>query len=106
MPSTQILVVHDELDLPPGTARLKTKGGPGGNNGLRDIIQQLGTQEFVRLRLGVGHPGDRNLVTNYLTQRTPPQEERAAIESAMDNTLAVMPNILSGDFNRAMNQLH
>ena len=102
----QILIVHDELDLSPGIARLKKTGGHGGNNGLRDIIQQLGTKDFMRLRLGVGHPGDRNLVTNYLTQRTPPREERDAIDAAISNALAVMPDILAGEFDRAMNQLH
>jgi PTH1 family peptidyl-tRNA hydrolase len=71
-----ILVVHDELDLPPGTVKLKMGGGHGGHNGLKDIVKQLGTQDFWRLRLGIGHPGDKNAVVNYVL-RDPNRDELA-----------------------------
>lgn len=105
IPPTDILVVHDELDLPPGTARLKKGGGHGGHNGLRDLIQQLGTQEFMRLRIGIGHPGDRNQVVDYVLHR-PSREDRDQIDAAMTRALDVMPLAIAGEFERAMHKLH
>lgn len=100
----QILVVHDEIDLPPGVVRLKAGGG-GSHRGLRDIIQALGSRDFVRLRLGVGHPGRSDEVTSYVLQRAP-KEEQALIERALDRALDVFPSILAGELQRAMNVLH
>ncbi len=100
-----ILVVHDELDLPPGTVRLKMGGGHGGHNGLRDLIQHLGTQEFMRLRIGVGHPGNRDQVVDYVLHR-PSREDREQIDAAMMRALDVMPLAIAGEFERAMHKLH
>lgn len=100
-----ILVVHDDLDLPAGVARLKQGGGHGGHNGLRDIIARCGGNGFQRLRLGIGHPGDKHRVTGHVLTRVS-AEDQAAINSAIDNALAVLPQVVSGDFQKAMNQLH
>jgi peptidyl-tRNA hydrolase, PTH1 family len=105
IPSGRLLVVHDDLDLAPGTVRLKQGGGHGGHKGLRDIIAQLGEGGFWRLRLGVGHPGQRDQVTPYVLSR-PPKAERGAIEAAIEEALALLPVILEGRFAIAMNQLH
>ncbi len=105
IPPSDILVVHDELDLPPGTSRLKKGGGHGGHNGLRDLIAHLGTQDFMRLRLGVGHPGDRNQVVDYVLHR-PGRDEREQIDAAMQRALEVMPLAIAGEFERAMHKLH
>ena len=102
---TQILVMHDELDLPPGTNRIKHDGGHGGHNGLRDIIAHLGSREFFRIRIGIGHPGDSRQVTNYVLHK-PSAADREAIESANRDTLAVMPLILEGRIDKAMQALH
>lgn len=101
----QMLVAHDDLDLPPGTARLKFDGGHGGQNGLRDIIEQLGHGKFHRLRLGIGHPGHRDRVTPWVLGR-PGKADEAAIRGAVIEALAVMPRVLAGDLNGAMQQLH
>lgn len=101
----EILVVHDELDLPPGTVRLKQGGGHGGHNGLKDIVAHLGTPNFWRLRLGIGHPGNREEVVNYVLN-PPRREEQEEIEAAMDKGLAVLPQLLAGDFAAAMLKLH
>jgi PTH1 family peptidyl-tRNA hydrolase len=79
--AADMLVLHDELDLPPGALRLKFGGGLGGHNGLKDIAAHLGTQDFWRLRIGVGHPGDRNQVVEYVLKK-PRKEERALIDAA------------------------
>lgn len=101
----EILVVHDELDLPPGVARLKQGGGHGGHNGLKDIAAQLGSPQFWRLRLGIGHPGAKNEVANYVLN--PPRADEAdLIESAIIQSLDVLPEILRGDFAAAMLKLH
>lgn len=101
-----LLVAHDELDLPPGQARYKTGGGHGGHNGLRDIISALGNQkQFHRVRIGIGHPGEARQVTNYVLGR-PGKPEQEAIGHAMDACLATLPLALSGDWAKAMNQLH
>lgn len=101
----QILVVHDELDLPPGAAKLKQGGGHGGHNGLKDIIAHLGSPNFWRLRLGIGHPGDRNEVANFVL-KPPRQEEQRVIDDAIDVSLKVLPLLRKGDFPKAMHQLH
>lgn len=101
----EMLVVHDELDLLPGTARLKQGGGHGGHNGLKDIAGQLGTLQFWRLRLGIGHPGEKNEVANYVLN--PPRENEAdLIEASIIQSLGVLPEILRGDFAAAMLKLH
>lgn len=100
----QLLVVHDDLDLPVGTARLKIGGGHGGHNGLKDIFQQLGN-DFNRLRLGIGHPGDKNHVSNYVL-KNPSADDQLAILQAIDRALAVLPLLLNGDMAKAMHQLH
>lgn len=101
----EILVVHDELDLPPGVARLKQGGGHGGHNGLKDIAAQLGSPQFWRLRLGIGHPGQKNEVANYVLT-APRADEADLIESAIIQSLDVLPEILRGDFAAAMLKLH
>ncbi|TAK42516.1 MAG: aminoacyl-tRNA hydrolase [Betaproteobacteria bacterium] len=101
----EILVAHDELDFAPGVAKLKLGGGIAGHNGLRDISQRLASHEYWRLRLGIGHPGDKDQVHDYVLQK-PPQEERAAIESALEAALAVLPLCLAGDLQGAMLKLH
>jgi PTH1 family peptidyl-tRNA hydrolase len=100
-----ILVVHDELDLPPGVARLKTGGGHGGHNGLKDIIAQLGSRDFWRLRLGIGHPGDRALVSTYVLN-DPRREEREQIDQAMQKALGVAHHVIEGKTEAAMLKLH
>ncbi|QXH50791.1 aminoacyl-tRNA hydrolase [Pseudomonas fakonensis] len=101
-----ILVAHDELDLPPGVAKLKKGGGHGGHNGLRDIIAQLGNQnDFHRLRLGIGHPGDARLVSNFVLGRAP-RAEQEKLDASIDFALGVLPDVLTGDFAKAMRELH
>ena len=102
---TETLVVHDELDLDAGIARLKLGGGHGGNNGLRDIIAQSGSKEFLRLRLGIGHPGVGRDVSGYVLKAAN-KDEQAKINTAVDDALRVLPDVVSGDLQRAMNQLH
>lgn len=101
----QILVIHDELDLEPGIAKLKTGGGHGGHNGLKDIIAQLGTKDFWRLRIGIGHPGDRAQVSNFVLS-PPRQPEREPIALALENAHRVAPLIIAGKMEAAMLQLH
>ncbi|TLX61504.1 aminoacyl-tRNA hydrolase [Stutzerimonas nosocomialis] len=106
IPPEAILVAHDELDLPPGVAKLKQGGGHGGHNGLRDIIARLGNQNsFHRLRLGIGHPGHASLVSGYVLGRAP-QAERELLDTAIGFALDVTPEILTGDWTRAMQRLH
>ena len=101
----ELLVVHDEIDLPPGVARLKRGGGHGGHNGLRDVLECLGEAGFLRLRLGVGHPGHGDQVIDYVLER-PRAAERALIEAAMIRALDVMPLVLQGHVQKAMKELH
>ena len=101
----EMLVAHDELDLPTGTARLKFEGGHGGQNGLRDIIAQLGHAKFHRLRVGIGHPGHKDKVTPWVLGK-PGRDDEAAILRAIDDALAVLPLAVAGDFNEAMKRLH
>jgi peptidyl-tRNA hydrolase, PTH1 family len=101
----QILVVHDELDLPPGISRLKLGGGLGGHNGLKDIAARLATKDFWRLRIGIGHPGDKNAVINYVLQ-PPRREEAPLIDEAIHRSLEVWPLIAEGNCQAAMMKLH
>src|SRR3989338_425741 len=101
----EMLVVHDELDLPPGVARLKMGGGHGGHNGLKDIIAHLGSKDFWRLRLGIGHPGDRADVAGYVLN-DPRREERELIDEAIQRALHVAPLIVEGKTEAAMLKLH
>jgi len=104
VPVGEMLVVHDELDLPPGTARLKLGGGHGGHNGLRDTITHCGP-DFWRLRLGIGHPGDRAQVIDYVLQRAAPADEGAIVRS-IDAGLQALPVFLRDGADKAMKQLH
>ncbi len=103
-PISELMVVHDELDLPPGVARIKLGGGHGGHNGLRDTIRHCGP-DFWRLRLGIGHPGNKDQVIDYVLQRAVPAQEEAIVASIGD-ALAALPVFLSDGAERAMNQLH
>jgi len=101
----QLLVAHDEIDLPPGTAKLKTGGGHGGHNGLRDIISQLGTNDFHRLRIGVGHPGSKDQVVDYVLHNAS-RDDRILIDRDIDDAVSVMPELASGALEQAMQKLH
>ncbi|MDT7837305.1 aminoacyl-tRNA hydrolase [Aquabacterium sp. OR-4] len=101
----EILVVHDELDLPPGEAKLKRGGSAAGHNGLKDIQAQLGTPDFWRLRLGIGHPGHRSEVAAYVL-RKPPLDERIAIDQTVTRTLEALPWLLDGAIDRATAKIH
>jgi PTH1 family peptidyl-tRNA hydrolase len=96
----QILVAHDELDLLPGQVKLKQGGGSAGHNGLKDITAHLGTQDYWRLRIGIGHPGDRNEVVNYVL-KPPRREEQAEIDAAIERAVELMPLIEKGEWNAA-----
>ena len=100
-----MLVVHDELDLPPGTVKLKRGGGTGGHNGLEDIVASLGEKDFWRLRIGIGHPGHKDLVADYVLHDSR-REEREAIEPAFDRSLDLLPWLAKGRMNDAMTWLH
>lgn len=101
----EILVVHDEIDLDAGTVRLKTEGGHGGHNGLRDIIEKMGGNNFIRLRIGVGHPGSKERVTPHVLGK-PGSDDRRLIETAIENSLDVMPQLFAGEIQKAMTTLH
>ena len=101
----EILVIHDELDLEPGRIKFKLGGGNGGHNGLKDIQARLGSPDFYRLRLGIGHPGDRNEVVNYVLKK-PRREEKELIEDAIDKSIATLPDILAGKIEAAQRVLH
>jgi PTH1 family peptidyl-tRNA hydrolase len=105
IPPEETLVAHDDLDLPPGVARLKFDGGHGGQNGLRDIIAQLGHGRFHRLRLGIGHPGHKDEVTPWVLGR-PGKVDEDAIRQAVADALAVLPLALAGRLDEAMQRLH
>ena len=104
----EILVVHDELDLPPGSAKIKKGGSSGGHNGLKDITAALGTQDYWRLRIGIGHPRSMNLqqqVVDFVLHR-PRKEEQELINRAIENCLDVVPMLCEGKFEAAMMKLH
>ncbi len=101
----EVLVAHDELDLPPGEAKLKFGGSHAGHNGLRDIHAQLGTGDYWRLRLGVGHPSVKSEVVHWVLKK-PVLDERIAIDQCLDRALAALPVLLAGDMNKAMLLIH
>ncbi|OAX55457.1 aminoacyl-tRNA hydrolase [Xanthomonas graminis] len=101
----QALLAHDELDLAPGTARLKFDGGHGGQNGLRDTIRLLGHAGFHRLRIGIGHPGHKDKVVPWVLGRAS-KDDQILIDRAIDAAIAVLPLAVQGDFNEAMKRLH
>jgi PTH1 family peptidyl-tRNA hydrolase len=101
----EILVVHDELDVVPGEAKLKLGGSHAGHNGLRDIHAQLGTDAYWRLRLGIGHPGVKSEVIHWVLKKPAP-EQRALIERCIDRTLQAVPDLLSGDMVKATQKVH
>ncbi|HEY1146978.1 MAG TPA: aminoacyl-tRNA hydrolase [Pseudoduganella sp.] len=104
----EVLVVHDELDLPPGSAKLKKGGSSGGHNGLKDITSALGTQDYWRLRIGIGHPRTLNLqqpVADFVLHR-PRREEQLLIEEAIEKSLRIIPIAVAGDFPKATMELH
>lgn len=101
-----MLVVHDELDLAPGTARLKLGGGHGGHNGLRDIISALGNQNtFTRLRIGIGHPGNAKMVADYVLKKAPTTEYNL-MEDSITRALHALPDVVAGHLDKAMLSLH
>ncbi|SCB74285.1 MULTISPECIES: aminoacyl-tRNA hydrolase [Snodgrassella] len=101
----EILIIHDELDIPCGQVRFKKGGSNGGHNGLKDIQAWLGTAEFYRLRLGIGHPGDKNLVIHYVLHK-PQAQEQSLITEAMQKSLAAIPQMLTGEYSSVQQQLH
>lgn len=105
IPPSGLLVVYDELDLAPGMMRLKAGGGHGGHNGLRDTCAALGTKDFARLRMGIGHPGHKDAVVGYVLSR-PGKQEHVAIENGIDEAVRQWDLIQGGDMQKAMNALH
>lgn len=101
----EILVAHDELDIVPGEARLKLGGSHAGHNGLRDIHAQLGTDDYWRLRLGVGHPGVKSEVINWVLKK-PSLEHRLAIDQSIARALTALPHLLDGDMDKATMLVH
>ena len=101
----EILVIHDELDLQPGSIRIKQGVGNGGHNGMKDIQAHLNTPDFWRLRVGIGHPGERNAVVNYVLN-APQREEREEIDHALNRCLLAWPKLCSGDYAAAQRLLH
>ncbi len=100
-----MLIAHDELDFSPGIARIKYGGGHGGHKGLSDIIRHINTHDFHRLRLGIGHPGDRGHVSNYVLSR-PPLEEFTSIQTAIDSVIALDHDLLQGEISKVTQHLH
>ena len=102
----EILVAHDELDIPPGTLKLKIGGGHGGHNGLKDIVPALGNSaDFYRLRIGIGHPGERELVTGWVLGKAPASEQQK-MDAAIDEALRESEHLISGEFLKAQQKLH
>ncbi len=104
IPLQAVLVVHDEIDLPPGQVKLKRGGGHGGHNGLRDVFAHCG-KDFWRLRIGVGHPGHRDQVVDYVLAR-PSKSDATVIMQNIDEAASLAAHILAGDFEKAMRELH
>ena len=106
IPAAAILIVHDELDLPPGIARFKKGGGHGGHNGLRDTIKSLGNNsEFARLRIGIGHPGNARQVAEYVLKKPSPNDQQL-INNSIDDALRTLPLAVTGQWEKAMHALH
>ena len=102
----EILVIHDELDIPPGSVKVKRGGGHGGHNGLKDIIARLSNnRDFGRLRIGIGHPGHSSQVSGYVLTKAP-NDEHQQIESTIDESLRYIDELVTGDLNPVMNKLH
>ena len=101
----EMLVVHDELDLQPGQIKLKQGGGAAGHNGLKDLLAHLGGPDFWRLRIGIGHPGQRDEVANWVLQK-PRLEDRMAIAKNIDDSVAALPMLLDGAMDKAMMKIH
>ena len=101
----EIMVAHDELDLLPGQVKMKLGGSHAGHNGLKDIQTQLGSAEFWRLRLGIGHPGERAEVVNYVL-RKPPADDRDAIDKCIEQSIMALPLLLDGEMDRALMKVH
>lgn len=100
----QVLVAHDELDLEPGTVKLKKGGGHAGHNGLRDIIRHF-SADFLRLRIGIGHPGHKDLVSDFVLTKPKP-DEKEGIDDALTRAVHTLPSIIAGELQSAMNDLH
>ena len=100
----EVLVAHDELDIPPGTVKLKRSGGHGGHNGLRDIIKHCG-RDFIRVRLGIGHPGNAKQVSSFVLKRVPSSEQKL-LQDSIDDVVRELPDIIAGDLEKAMKVLH
>ncbi len=105
IPAGNLLVAYDELDLPVGTARLKQGGGHGGHNGMRDIFRHLEDTDFMRLRIGIGHPGFKDAVTSYVLSRAPADQEQAILH-AVGDAVDVLPDLLGGNLAKAVKDLH
>lgn len=106
IPPDQILIAHDELDIPAGSARFKRGGGHGGHNGLRDVVPALGNnRDFYRLRIGIGHPGHASKVTGFVLG-TPSQVDRSRMDASIDEAIDALPLLLDGDETKAMTRLH
>jgi PTH1 family peptidyl-tRNA hydrolase len=103
--AAHLLVAYDELDLAPGVARLKLGGGHGGHNGMRDIFRHTADHDFLRLRIGIGHPGSRDAVTPYVLSRATTEQERL-MRDAISDAVDVMPSVLEGNIPAAMKELH
>ncbi|MFL2840515.1 MAG: aminoacyl-tRNA hydrolase [Pseudohongiellaceae bacterium] len=101
----EVLVAYDELDLPVGTTRLKKGGGHGGHNGIRDIIKTIGNQNFNRLRIGIGHPGEARKVSNYVLSE-PSKGDADQIQADIDKSISILPLLVKGKFQDAMLKLH
>ena len=105
IPPEQMLIAYDDLDLPPGTARLKNGGGHGGHNGIRDIVKALGTSDFLRLRIGIGHPGSSDQVLDYVLGRAS-RSEQEAIDEAITRSLDILPLLCEAQLQQSMTRLH
>ncbi len=105
IPIEQILLAYDELDLPPGRVRLKRGGGHAGHNGMRHTIAALGSSDFWRLRIGIGHPGNKHQVVGYVLGRAS-KDDQAAIERGIDDVDPALPMLVTGEYQAAMNRLH
>ena len=105
VPVENLLIAYDDLDLPPGTIRLKKGGGHGGHNGMRDIFRHLDNTDFMRLRIGIGHPGFKDAVTGYVLSRATAGQEQLIMQSVGD-AIAVMPDLLAGNVSKATKDLH
>lgn len=105
IPLDTLLIAYDDIDLPVGSVRLKFSGGHGGHNGMRDIIRALGTEDFWRLRIGVAHPGDRDRVMDHVLS-APNRADKEMIQTALSKAESVLPDLVSGHRDRAMQALH